>query len=183
MDTSPNMRLRKGKTLANTTDSANSTGGPGPTAHASSISNVGVEVGEGLVARFGDVLMLLVEPAQHRQLAEELLAAIEKTPAPGVAHRLAAIVSEGASPAFGAVAPLEEGFVVMLHGPVAAVITSPHGVVRLSGEQAVTWVDHKVAVPVERLSVTSHADPLQVDPMSNLRSGLVPGSGFVITPG
>ena len=78
-------------------------------------------------------------------------------------------------------APLAEGYVVLLHGPVSAEIASPLGVVQLSGEQAVTWVDYKVEVAVDRLSVTSRGHPVQVDPMSDLRAGLVPGSGFVIT--
>ena len=103
-----------------------------------------------------------------------------------MANRLAAIVAgrePGTTPAFGAVAPLAEGYVVLLHGPVSAEIASPLGVVRLAGEQAVTWVDYKVEVAVDRLSVTSHDHPVQVDPMSDLRAGLVPGSGFVLTPG
>ena len=39
--------------------------------------HVGVEVGDGLVARFGDALLLVVEPVQHRERAEDLLAAVE----------------------------------------------------------------------------------------------------------
>jgi FHA domain len=153
--------------------------------------HVGVQVGDGLVARFGDALLLVVEPGQHRERAEDLLAAVEAAseavpPGATVANRLAAIVAgrePGTTPAFGAVAPLAEGYVVLLHGPVSAEIASPLGVVRLAGEQAVTWVDHKVEVAVDRLSVTSHDHPVQVDPMSDLRAGLVPGSGFVLTPG
>jgi FHA domain len=158
---------------------------------ASPVSHVGVEVGDGLVARFGDALVLVLGPAEHRQRAEAVLNAVEAAAAEGVApgmsvaHRLAAVVAgeAGSAPAFGAVAPLEDGYVVLLHGPVSAEITSPLGVVRLSGKQAVTWVDHKVDVPLDRLSVTSHDHPVQVDPMSDLRAGLVPGSGFVLTPG
>ncbi len=159
---------------------------------ANALVHVGVEVGDGLVARFGDALLLVVEPGQHRERAEDLLAAVETAtsgpvPAgPSVANRLAAIVASrepGTTPPFGAVAPLADGYVVLLHGPVSAEIASPLGVVRLSGEQAVTWVDYKVEVAIDRLSVTSHDHPVQVDPMSDLRAGLVPGSGFVVTPG
>ncbi len=155
-------------------------------------THVGVEVGDGLVARFGDALLLVVEPVQHRQRAEDLLAAVEAAasePGPAganLAHRLAAIVAghePGTVPPFGAVAPLGEGYVVLLHGPVSAEIASPLGVVEMSGEQAVTWVDHKVEVALDRLSVTSRGHPVHVDPMSDLRAGLVPGSGFVITSG
>ena len=143
------------------------------------------------MARFGDALVLVVRPAEHRQQAEEVLEAVEAAtddavpPGASVAHRLAAVVAAQPEsvPPFGAVAPLGDGYVVLLHGPVSAEIASPLGVVRLSGEQAVTWVDHKVEVPLERLSVTSGGHPVQVDPMSDLRAGLVPGSGFVLTPG
>ena len=115
-------------------------------------------------------------------------AAVSEAVPPGasVANRLAAVIAgrpPGATPPFGAVAPLAEGYVVLLHGPVSAEIASPLGVVQLSGDQAVTWVDYKVEVAVDRLSVTSGEHPVQVDPLSDLRAGLVPGSGFVITAG
>ncbi len=159
---------------------------------ANPLVHVGVEVGDGIVARFGDALLLVVEPAQNRERAEDLLAAVEAAvseavpPGASVANRLAAVIAgrpPGATPPFGAVAPLAEGYVVLLHGPVSAEIASPLGVVRLSGDQAVTWVDYKVEVAVDRLSVTSGEHPVQVDPLSDLRAGLVPGSGFVITAG
>ncbi len=159
---------------------------------ANARTHVGVEVGDGLVARFGDALLLVVDPVRHRQRAEDLLRAVEAAGSEGgpaganLAHRLAAIVAghePGTVPPFGAVAPLGEGYVVLLHGPVSAEIASPLGVVQMSGEQAVTWVDHKVEVALDRLSVTSRSHPVQVDPMSDLRAGLVPGSGFVITTG
>ena len=126
--------------------------------------------------------------AQNRERAEDLLAAVEAAtsdpvpPGASVANRLAAVIAgrqPGTTPPFGAVAPLAEGYVVLLHGPVSAEIASPLGVVQLSGDQAVTWVDYKVEVAVDRLSVTSHDHPVQVDPLSDLRAGLVPGSGFV----
>ena len=44
---------------------------------ANALVHVGVEVGDGLVARFGDALLLVVEPGQHRERAEDLLAAVE----------------------------------------------------------------------------------------------------------
>jgi FHA domain len=164
---------------------------------ANTQAHVGVEVGDGLVARFGEALLLVVEPGQHRERAEDLLEAVEAAASEtsaseavpsgmSIAHRLATVVAgyePGTVPPFGAVAPLGEGYVVLLHGRVSAEITSHLGVVQLSGDQAVTWVDHKVEVPLDRLSVTSGDHPVQVDPMSDLRSGLVPGNGFVVTPG
>ena len=153
---------------------------------------MGVEVGDGLVARFGDALVLVAEVAEHRERAEELLAAVEGAasgPVPSgtlIATRLATIVANGQPgtvPSFGVVAPLGDGYLVLLHGTVSAEITGAPGVLRLSGEQAVTWVDQRIEVPVDRLSVTCREHPVKVDPMSDLRAGLVPGSGFVLTPG
>ncbi|HXW79632.1 MAG TPA: FHA domain-containing protein, partial [Acidimicrobiales bacterium] len=147
---------------------------------------------EGLVARFGDALVLVSDVGQHRDRAEDLLEAVEAAasgtaaPGPVIAARLAAIIANGEPgtvPAFGVVAPLEDGYLVLLHGLVSAEITGAPGVLRLSGEQAVTWVDQRVQVPVDRLSVTCREHPIKVDPMSDLRAGLVPGSGFVLTPG
>ena len=156
------------------------------------VVDVGVEVGDGLVARFGDAVLLVVEPASTANVPRTCSPPSRPPPRrrPGRRERSqpapAAIVASrepGTTPPFGAVAPLADGYVVLLHGPVSAEIASPLGVVRLSGEQAVTWVDYKVEVAVDRLSVTSHDHPVQVDPMSDLRAGLVPGSGFVVTPG
>jgi hypothetical protein len=155
-------------------------------------THVGVEVGDGLVARFGEALVLVADVAQHRQRAEELLEAVEAAvsgtapPGPVIAARLAAIIANGEPgtvPSFGVVAPLEDGYLVLLHGGVSAEITGAPGVLRLSGEQAVTWVDQRVQVPVDRLSVTCREHPIKVDPMSDLRAGLVPGSGFLLIPG
>ncbi len=155
-------------------------------------THVGVEVGDGLVARFADALVLVAEVAEHRERAEELLAAVEAAASgtapsgPLIATRLATIVANGQPgtvPSFGVVAPLGDGYLVLLHGTVSAEITGAPGVLRLSGEQAVTWVDQRIEVPVDRLSVTCREHPVKVDPMSDLRAGLVPGSGFVLTPG
>jgi FHA domain len=154
-------------------------------------THVGVEVGDGLVARFGDALVLVAEVSQHREQAEELLGAVESAasgtapPGPLIATRLAAIIANvepGSIPSFGVVAPLDDGYVVLLHGKVSAEITGAPGVLRLSGEQAVTWVDQRVEVPVERLAMSCRQHPVKVDPMSDLRAGIVPGSGFVLTP-
>ena len=78
--------------------------------------------------------------------------------------------------------PLEDTMVVFLHGPVWADITGAEGSERISGQQAVTWVDHIVRAPFQLLSVGSGEPPVKADPRSDLRAGRVPGSGFVLTP-
>ena len=55
------------------------------------------------------------------------------------------------------------------------------GLERLSGEQAVTWVDRRLGSLGDRLTMGSGQGAVSVDPRSDLRAGLVPGSGFVLT--
>ena len=152
--------------------------------------HVSVERGEGLVSRFGDSVVLVTEEGQHEKGTEEVLQAVEAaaggdSPGAVMAARLASIVAgseAGAVPPFGVVAPLADSYVVLLHGAVWAEITGPDGSQRLSGQQAVTWVDHKIELPLVQLSIGSGEAPIEVDPRSDLRAGLVPGSGFIMTP-
>jgi hypothetical protein len=142
------------------------------------------------VSRFGDSVVLVTEEGQHEKGTEEVLQAVEvasggDSPGELMAARLASIVAgseAGVVPPFGVVAPLGDSYVVLLHGAVWAEITGPDGNQRLSGLQAVTWVDHKIEGSVVQLSVGSGEKPIAVDPRSDLRAGLVPGSGFVLTP-
>ena len=153
--------------------------------------HVSVEQGDGLVARFGDCVVLVAQTDAAEAAVEEVLEAVEAAAAdsgaPGatVATRLAAIVAAragGAVPPFGVVAPLEDTMVVFLHGHVWADITGAEGSEWISGQQAVTWVDHIARAPVRLLSVGSGESPVKADPRSDLRAGRVPGSGFVLTP-
>ena len=154
-------------------------------------THLGVAVGDGLVARFGDAVVLVAETARYPDGTEELLHAVEAvasaggSPGAGIAARLATIVAgrePGLVPPFGVVAPLEDAYVILLHGSVSAEITSPRGVERLSGQQAVTWVDHRHEPPMDLLRVGYGAGPVEVDPRSDIRAGVVPGRGFVMTP-
>ncbi|HVB90926.1 MAG TPA: FHA domain-containing protein [Acidimicrobiales bacterium] len=153
--------------------------------------HVSVERGEGLVARFGDAIVLVTEDAAHEKGTGEVLQAVESAASGGesaagvLAARLGTLVAgsePGMVPPFGVVASLGDTYVVLLHGAVWAEVTGPDGSQRISGEQAVTWVDHIVDVAVLQLSVGSGAQEMEVDPRSDLRAGLVPGSGFVLTP-
>ena len=153
--------------------------------------HVSVEQGDGLVARFGDCVVLVAQTDAAEAAVEEVLEAVEAAAAdsgaPGatVATRLAAIVvarAAGVVPPFGVVAPLEDTMVVFLHGHVWADITGTEGSEWISGQQAVTWVDHIARAPVRLLSVGSGESPVKADPRSDLRAGRVPGSGFVLTP-
>jgi hypothetical protein len=155
-------------------------------------TRVGLAPGDDLVARFGDVVLLVRDDdADDGAAAEELLglveaAAAEDQPGSAVAARLSGWV--GARPAadgtaFGVVAPVADGVVVLLRGAVSAEVEGPSGTTRLSGRQALTWVDHVVAQPFDRVTVEGGTgSPAPVHPRSALRDGVVPARGFVLGP-
>jgi FHA domain len=154
-------------------------------------TRVGVGAGTGLVGRFGGAVVLIAPDAAADEASTgELLdlvqaAAAAEHPGGAIAARLAAWVG-GRTPAdgsaFGVVAPVENGVVVFLRGPVWAEVVDSGATRRLSGRQALTWVDHVVPLPFERVVVGSEADQsVLVHPRSDLRSGVVPAQGFVLT--
>lgn len=148
-------------------------------------STIGIAPGEGLVARFGDVVIYLVGANAS---TERILGAVEAVadvehPGAAIAQRLAAVVFGTGSepPPFGLVAPTADGTLVLLRGPVSALISGAEGSRRLVGARAFTWVDEILRDPVRILSVGPGADA-QVTPYprTDLRAGVVPGGGFVI---
>jgi len=156
--------------------------------------HIGIEPGSGLVGRFGDTIILIPRgPAAGPtdEAARELLelaaavASDRELPATKIATRLATWVigrmSEDIT-AFGIASPVDDGVVVFLRGAVWCAVTEGGSTRQLSGEQAVTWVDQIVPGSFERLAIGSAAgQPVQAHPMSDLRDGIVPGQGFVLT--
>jgi FHA domain len=159
-----------------------------------SSSHIAVQPGDGLVGRFGDTVLLIAGPVSEEDpFVEELVATVEAggaeraLPGAALAQRIGELlfrVGSGHVASFGVVAPVEGGALVLLHGDVDAEISQPSGASRLSGRQAVTWVDHVVQAPFDRLALTEGGSgPVSVHPRSDLRVGVVPGAGFVVTPG
>ena len=158
-------------------------------------AHIGVEPGSGLVGRFGNTVILIPRDAATEgdadEVAGELLdlsAAIASDPglpANMIAARLATWVvshmrDDGV--AFGIVAPVNDGVVMFLRGAVWCEVTEHDSTRQLSGEQALTWVDRIVPGSFERLSIGSTAgQPVRAHPRSDLRDGVVPGQGFVLT--
>lgn len=148
-------------------------------------STIGIAPGEGLVARFGDVVIYLVGANAS---TERILGAVEAVadaehPGAAIAQRLAAVVFGTGSepPPFGLVAPTADGTLVLLRGPVSAMISGAEGSRRLVGARAFTWVDEIVRDPVRTLTVGPGADSrITPYPRTDLRAGVVPGGGFVI---
>jgi FHA domain len=159
-------------------------------------THIGIEPGSGLIGRFGDTVILIPRGASAAggpdQAARELIdlaaavASDRQQSAGMIAARLAAWVI-GHMPgddviAFGIVAPVDDGVVVFLRGAVWCAVTEGSSTRQLSGEQALTWVDQLLPGTFERLAIGSVADrPVQADPISDLRAGVVPGQGFVVT--
>lgn len=148
-----------------------------------STSTVGIAPGDGLIARFGAVVVYL---AAETSSTDRILGAIEAVadddhPGAAIAQRLAAVVFAGGSepPPFGVLAPTSDGIVILLRGPVVAEIQGAEGVRRISGARAFTWVDEIVREPVRRITVTAEeADSPAAHPRTDLRAGVVPGGGF-----
>ena len=158
-------------------------------------THIGIEPGSGLIGRFGDTVILIPHGSSAARGADEtarelldLAAAVAsggQQSAGTMAARLAAWVighMSGDVTAFGIVAPVDDGVVVFLRGAVWCAVTEGSSTRQLSGEQALTWVDQMLPGTFERLAIGSAADrPVQADPMSDLREGVVPGQGFVLT--
>jgi hypothetical protein len=155
---------------------------------------IGIEPGLGLVGRFGATVILIprgqVAAYPDETIGELLGLAADvgsdhQAPASTIAGRLAAWVighMSGEAPAFGIVAPMRDGVVMFLRGAVWCTITEGGQTREVSGEQALTWVDQIVPGTFERLAIGGAAGrPVQADPLSDLRDGVVPGQGFVLS--
>jgi hypothetical protein len=151
---------------------------------------VSIEPGNDLVGRFGDTVVLISRGDGTDASANELvglvadLAADREATATTVAARLAGWVLghiAGDVPPFGIVAPVPDGVVVFLRGPVRCTVSASDGVRNLSGEQALTWVDQILPGNFDWLAIGGvEGTAVQADPVSDLRAGLVPGQGFVL---
>ena len=158
-------------------------------------THIGIEPGSGLIGRFGDTVILIPGGSSAAPGADEtarelfdLAAAVAsggQRPAGTMAARLAAWVighMSGDVTPFGIVTPVDDGVVVFLRGAVRCSVTEGSATRQLSGEQALTWVDQMLPGTFERLAIGGTADrPVRADPMSDLREGVVPGQGFVLT--
>ncbi len=156
-------------------------------------TRIGIEPGLGLVGRFGDTVIVIPRgeaSTRPNDVAHELLelaaevGSDRQAPANAIASRLAQWVighMSGEAPAFGIVAPMRDGVVMFLRGAVWCTITEGGATREVSGEQALTWVDLIVPGTFERLAIGGAVGrPVQADPLSDLRAGVVPGEGFVL---
>jgi hypothetical protein len=146
---------------------------------------VAVQPGEGIVARFGSAVLVAdaaggAEPFTTAVVDELDACGGELTDA--LAWRLAAQLTAApeTAPAFGLVFVQDAGYRVFLHGRVRALVG---GEQRLSGAQALTWVDALIEPSGGPLALTLvEAGDVMTDARSDLRLGTMSGSGLVLTP-
>jgi hypothetical protein len=158
-------------------------------------TRIGIEPGPGLVGRFGETVIVIPREDGSASpppgVIQELLGLAaevgsdREASANAIASQLAAWVighMSGDAPAFGIVAPMRDGVIMFLRGAVWCTITEGGATREISGEQALTWVDLIVPGTFERLAIGgASARPVQADPLSDLRGGVVPGQGFVLS--
>jgi hypothetical protein len=145
--------------------------------------------GDGVVTRVPGAC-LAVTPRSPRQaaIAEQLLD-WTRTTAPGTGRQwvrrivgLIAVADPDDVPALCAVAEVDAGLAVLLHGALQAFVQSPAGEDRFSGSDLVTWVERVVPLSISQLEV---APELSIAPGADthldLTSGAVRGSGYRLT--
>ncbi|WP_282785803.1 hypothetical protein, partial [Nocardia sp. CC201C] len=147
-------------------------------------STVALSRGDGLIARFGSVVLFLTgeTASTERILGAAEAAAAAADPGVAIAQRLAAAIFAGGSaqsPSFGVVAPTSDGLLILLRGPVRAVVDGPEGARELSGDRAMTWTDEIIRDPVRRITVGTEDTTAEI-PHTDLRSGIAPGGGFIL---
>jgi hypothetical protein len=147
---------------------------------------VGIVPGDGLVVRTGDVVMYIADTSLS---ADSLITAVESAagaeqPGSAIAERLAALAfgaDSGSVAPFGVLAPTANGVLVLLRGNVIAQIDTADGIRELSGARALTWVDEVLPRSARRVTIGGRP-PLVASKHSDLRTGVVPGGGFVLQP-
>ena len=149
---------------------------------------VEVRPGDGLVARFRDVVLAVMPGGVATRVAGEIVEICRsvsgaETPGRLLGRRLVGVLFESDpadAPAFCALARTEDGISLFLHGDVDAVILRHGEQQRLSGRDVTTWVDQIIRTPFDALWTGSEAPDLGTDARFDLVEGVVPGGGVVL---
>ncbi|MBN9634580.1 MAG: FHA domain-containing protein [Actinobacteria bacterium] len=140
---------------------------------------VAIGRGEGLVARYGDVLVYIADAARARPLIQTLTSTAHPSALP---HALAALTTGPASdtvPHFGALVPTGDALHLIVHGEVIADIEAGGGHRRVSGGSRPV-VDETVAPWFDRITICTAATTFVPCADTDLVAGVVPGGGFVL---
>lgn len=142
--------------------------------------HVAIGRGDGLVARFGDVLMYIADAGRGRPL----LQLVASTPPHTLPHALAALVGGpelDAVPHFGALVPAGDALHLIVRGEVIADIEAGGGHRRVSGAGR-PLVDETVAPWFDRITICTATTTFVPCADTDLVAGVVPGAGFVLQP-
>jgi FHA domain len=147
-------------------------------------TRVAVHPGSGIVARYGEIAAVL-SATDESGFTDELITALQdaeaqSTPAGELAWQLAGLLQQHRqdAPAFAVSAPVAEGQLLLLHGEATAVADD----ISVTGRYALTWVDRVLTEAVQTITLTLGDEPAgEPASRSDLRAGVVPGAGLVIT--
>jgi hypothetical protein len=147
-----------------------------------------VAPGEGLVARFGGVVLIASEDGGENPAVDRALRACRElggSPGPvgeHLADRLGPLLGgeAGRSPALCALAWGAEGLHAVLQGDLELQVARGRNFSRHAGAEAGAWLDLVVDGPFDRLTVGPTGVRPQADPRIDLGDGVIPGGGVVL---
>lgn len=139
---------------------------------------VAIGRGEGLVARFGDVLTYLPDGARARPLLQ-LLTTVAPQALPQALAGLAHGPESDTVPAFGALVPAGDCLHLIVRGEVIADVEAGGGQRRL-GSGGRPLVDEPVPPWFDRITICGAATTFVPCADTDLVAGVVPGGGFVL---
>ncbi|MFG1921143.1 FHA domain-containing protein [Cryptosporangium sp. NPDC048952] len=144
--------------------------------------------GSGLLARYGDLVLLYAAPEGDDERTAEVLDAIASAAGGDgrrLGRRLASLLLTAGNqdldfPPLAAFGPVGDGVAVIVHGAAQVSVVTDDGEIVLDGRDALTWVDRMIPAParvirgaLDTLGGGSH------DPWSRLDAGVVRAGGFV----
>lgn len=144
--------------------------------------------GSGLLARYGDLVLLYAAPDGDDERTAEVLDAIASAAGGDgrrLGRRLASLLLTAGNqdqdfPPLAAFGPVGDGVAVIVHGAAQVSVVTDDGEIILDGRDALTWVDRMIPAParvirgaLDTLGGTSN------DPWSRLDAGVVRAGGFV----
>jgi hypothetical protein len=139
--------------------------------------------GDGLVARFGDVVVYTVGNDDPAAALISAVASAARNPRAGamLAEQVgSAAFGDARNVSFGAVVPSAEGTHVLLRGRVSTRVETQQGTHELSGESDPRWVSELLPGALRKAELSGSHSGLTPIPRTDLRTGVVAGGGFVL---
>ncbi len=140
---------------------------------------VAIGRGEGLVARFGDVLAYIADATRARPLLQVLTTTAAPPALPQALATLACGPESAAVPPFGVLIPTGDRLHLIVRGEVIADVEAGGGHRRLTGSGR-PLVDETVAPWFDRITICTAATTFVPCAETDLVAGVVPGAGFVL---